>query len=205
MQGMLFHQSVDDMLHSFNSAALQLPGLDIVYDFIEPEVETALIDEIDLGPWDTSISRRMQHYGYRYEIRKKKNEPPLQQVAPMPVWLAPIALKLKAAGVFRELANQAHINEYLPGQGIALHTDLDEKFKHKIAILSLGSGIAFQLEDEQKQTYEIYLPQRSLLLMSDDVRYHYRHGIAKRKSDVILGQKLPRGRRLAVIFRQASL
>jgi alkylated DNA repair dioxygenase AlkB len=47
----------------------------------------------------------------------------------------------------------------------------------------------------------LLLSPRSLLVLSDEARYQWQHGIARRKSDRWHGQRIERGRRLSVTFR----
>ncbi|MFN7226041.1 MAG: alpha-ketoglutarate-dependent dioxygenase AlkB [Holosporales bacterium] len=51
------------------------------------------------------------------------------------------------------------------------------------------------------QKVSLFLPSRSLLLLQGDARYHWQHGIAKRKNDVVDGIKIQRGRRVSLTFR----
>ncbi|MFN5589620.1 MAG: alpha-ketoglutarate-dependent dioxygenase AlkB [Holosporales bacterium] len=51
------------------------------------------------------------------------------------------------------------------------------------------------------QKASLFLPSRSLLLLQGDARYHWQHGIAKRKNDVVDGIKIQRGRRVSLTFR----
>lgn len=47
----------------------------------------------------------------------------------------------------------------------------------------------------------VYLPQRSLLILSGESRYFWSHGISPRKFDKIDGALIPRGRRVSLTFR----
>jgi alkylated DNA repair dioxygenase AlkB len=47
----------------------------------------------------------------------------------------------------------------------------------------------------------IVLEPRSLLILSNEARYEWQHGIAARKSDRWQGKVIPRARRLSVTFR----
>ena len=42
-------------------------GAAIVPDFITPAEETRILQRIHEAPWLGDLSRRVQHYGYRYE------------------------------------------------------------------------------------------------------------------------------------------
>ena len=44
-----------------------IPGLQYIPDYISASQEKYLIDIIDSQDWLTDISRRVQHYGYKYD------------------------------------------------------------------------------------------------------------------------------------------
>ena len=51
----------------------------------------------------------------------------------------------------------------------------------------------------------VYLPARSLLIMSGPARYEWQHYIPHRKSDRVCGISIPRAhRRVSLTFRQVS-
>ncbi|WP_423918650.1 alpha-ketoglutarate-dependent dioxygenase AlkB [Candidatus Poriferisodalis sp.] len=96
---------------------------------------------------------------------------------------------------------QAIINEYLPGQGIAPHIDRD-CFGPVVATVSLGSAVNMDFHcDATGDDYVERLEPRSLLLMHGDARSGWRHGIAKRQTDNWSGQKIQRHRRVSITFR----
>jgi len=49
----------------------------------------------------------------------------------------------------------------------------------------------------------VYLPPRSLLVLSDEARFHWAHSIAPRKFDKVNGELIKRSRRLSFTFREA--
>ena len=50
----------------------------------------------------------------------------------------------------------------------------------------------------------VWLPARSLLLMQDEARFNWSHGIAPRKHDKVDGVLIPRQRRISLTLRQVS-
>ena len=76
----------------------------------------------------------------------------------------------------------------MPGQGIPPHVDNHNCCDDTILSLSLGSDVIMNfvcLDDPDHKTIAINLPPRSLMIMSEDARYIYTHGIVPRKSDII--------------------
>jgi alkylated DNA repair dioxygenase AlkB len=93
------------------------------------------------------------------------------------------------------------VNEYFPGQGIALHRDY-EPFDRTVVSLSLSAGSLMEFRHARDGRREsLYLERRSLLVLSDEARYDWQHGIASRKSDRWRGKVIPRERRLSITFR----
>ena len=129
-------------------------------------------------------------------------------------------------------ARQAIINMYRPGEGISPHVDLLGRFGDGIIGVSLGSGCVMSFckvtrshdnlsdgslipEVTSDQRWELYLPQKSVLVLSGDSRYGWTHGIDGRKFDYVEedsedtasvanppnAQWLPRSVRLSITFR----
>jgi alkylated DNA repair dioxygenase AlkB len=97
--------------------------------------------------------------------------------------------------------DQMLVNEYLPGQGISLHRDY-EPFGRTVVSLSLLSPCVMDFRHPASgRKGRLLLQRRSLLVLSDDARYVWEHGIAARKKDAWHGLSVGRGRRLSVTFR----
>ena len=106
--------------------------------------------------------------------------------------------------------NQLTVNHYLPGEGIGSHVDTPSAFDDGLISLSLNSGIVMEFrrvgaaaEQENESKKLVYLPPRSLLLMSKDARYEWEHMIVSRMTDTHNGEVLARKLRLSLTFRTA--
>lgn len=187
------------LFSSHISAASGIQGLRYIPNWITPSEETGLISIIDQQPWLTDLKRRVQHYGYRYDY-KARNVTQNLYLGALPDWLWSLARELVNQDLFQGIPNQVIINEYLPGQGIASHTDCIPCFGETIASLSLGSSCRMDLSKEaEKQS--LILEATSLLVLSDSARYEWQHGIAGRKIDKHDGRIFYRTRRLSLTFR----
>jgi hypothetical protein len=91
-------------------------------------------------------------------------------------------------------ARQAIINLYRPGEGISPHVDLLRRFGDGIVGVSLGDGgVAMRFaraEAEARDTgdgdeYGVWLPSRSVLVLTGEARYKWTHGIAPRLRDKV--------------------
>jgi alkylated DNA repair dioxygenase AlkB len=186
-------------------SATAISGLAYVSGYIDTDVEAELIRTIDNQPWIADLKRRVQHYGYRYDY-KARNIHKEAALGPLPVWLAAYCQELHAQRIFSIVPDQVIINEYTPGQGISAHIDCVPCFTETIASISLGSPCMMEFtHDESGRNIPIWLEPRSLIVLSGDARYHWRHAIPTRKSDKIDGVLIPRGRRLSLTFRKVIL
>ena len=161
---------------------------------------------IDAQPWLAEMKRRVQHFGYKYDYKRRTIHLDMS-LGPMPKWMQGLCEALHWADVMPWVSDQVIVNEYKPGQGIASHVDCEPCFAHTIASLSLGGGVVMQLKSLQNQNkkYQLWLEPRSLLVLSNDARYFWQHGIPARKTDVLSGEKRTRTRRLSLTFRKVIL
>jgi alkylated DNA repair dioxygenase AlkB len=177
---------------------LNVSGIQYVPEFISEIEEVHLIKQIDEQIWMTDMKRRVQHYGYKYDY-KARSVTADSYLGALPLWLETCANKLFAKGFFSAVPDQAIVNEYMPGQGISPHIDCVTCFGETIASLTLGSGAVMQFTKSEQQ--EIYLERRSLIVLSGEGRYQWQHAIPSRKSDIVSGVKIARGRRVSITFR----
>ncbi|KAJ6468962.1 hypothetical protein DFH09DRAFT_1222044 [Mycena vulgaris] len=106
----------------------------------------------------------------------------------------------------RRAARQAILNLYRPGEGITPHVDLLRRFGDGIVGVSFGSGCLMQFarvaEAEGVRPLNLFLPERSVLVLSGDARYGWTHGIEERTADLVAGTGVvERGVRLSITFR----
>lgn len=175
----------------------EIHGLQYLPDFISVDEERELIEAIDGQLWLNDLKRRVQHYGYKYDYKARAVTAD-SYLGSLSDWLIPVTRKLP----FKP--DQAIVNEYLPGQGISSHVDCVPCFADTIASLSLGSGAMMQFVNGQEK-HDLYLKPRSLIILSGPARYEWTHAIPARKSDVVDGFKIERGRRISVTFRTVVL
>jgi len=169
--------------------------------FVSPDEADALLGHVDASPWREDLRRRVQHYGFRYDYRARAVDP-ADRIGPLPPWLADLAERLAADGIFDRPPDQAIVNEYLPGQGIAPHVDRQPCFGPTVATLSLGGAISMQFDQgSATPRTDIRLAAGSLLVLTGEAWAAWRHGIAARKADVVDGRRIPRIRRLSITFR----
>lgn len=177
------------------------PGARLEEHFISAERGEALLEAIDAEPWLGDLARRVQHYGWRYDYRARKVTSSMALGA-LPDWSEPECLRISALAGFDRPPDQIIVNEYLPGQGISAHVDCVPCFGPAIASLSLGSPVGMIFRHRHTgQNCHVVLPPLSLLVLTDDARHTWTHEIPARKTDMIAGCKVSRGRRVSLTFR----
>lgn len=180
-------------------AALYLPN------FIDEAEERLLLREIDSQPWLGDLKRRVQHYGYRYDYKARRVTQD-SYIGPLPGWLNSMVIRLFNDGTFVVKPDQVIVNEYLPGQGISAHIDCEPCFGDTVASLSLGSTCIMEFSSlHSEQAIVRYLEPRSLLVLKNEARFDWKHGIPARKSDLIDGERVARGRRVSLTLRTVML
>jgi SAM-dependent methyltransferase/alkylated DNA repair dioxygenase AlkB len=105
--------------------------------------------------------------------------------------------------------NQLTINEYNPGEGIGSHVDTVTAFDDSLLIITLNGGIVMEFRKavddgiESNMRKLVYLPPRSLAVLSGDARYKYEHMIVSRMTDTVNGEIIPRQLRVSLTLRTA--
>ena len=187
---------------------LSIPSIDgLIYepDFLDQTAIDQLLTNIDAAPWRDDLQRRVQHYGYRYDYKARAVRPG-DYLGPLPDWALGLARRMQADGYFINVPDQVIVNEYLPGQGIAAHVDCEPCFGPVIASISLGSAAVMEftaLATGGRQA--VMLKPGSLVVLSGDARYAWKHGIPARKTDPGPYGRVPRARRVSLTFRNMVL
>jgi len=187
----------------------QVPGLLYRKSFIGGHEESKLMSLIDKQKWSLELSRRTQQYGYAYNYSavyesEDRSASRLLPGEPMPDWLDTLCLRLYEEGYFPWKPDQIIINEYKAGQGIAAHTDHSGSFKDVIASLTLNSGVImiFRNFQKKKQSCDLYLEPRSLVVLENEARYQWTHEIHPDLFDIVKGVSVRRQRRVSITFRK---
>ena len=186
-------------------------GLVYVRNLLTAVEERDTLAAINAAPWDATLARRVQHYGYRYHY--KQNRGP-QHLGPLPAWSAAPLDALRRAGVRPwgdQEPDQMIVNEYTPGQGIAAHTDHVRQFADGIVSVSLGSPVAMEFKPRSGgPIVSVCLEPRSAAVLTGAARYRWTHEIRKRKRDrqtsVVGGGTvdLQRAHRVSVTYRKLA-
>jgi len=186
------------------------PGADVqgmVYEgeFISASEEQDLVNAIDGAMWRDDLKRRVQHYGWRYDYKARRVLPNMY-LGPLPHWLETLASSLVVRGWFERTPDQAIVNEYLPGQGIAAHVDCLPCFGDAVASISLLSNVVMNFSNPMtNQITDQVLEARSIVVLTKSARRIWRHGISARLTDRVNGNVVPRRRRISLTFRTVNV
>ena len=158
-------------------------GAAIVPNIVTEAEERRILLRITDAPWLADLSRRVQHYGWRYDYRQRATGRHIPAPA-FPRWAEVLADRI--APLFGGVRpDQCIVNEYRPGQGIGMHAD-HPSFGPVVVSLSLGAAWRMHFRPRNGRPYVRHglasdevamLPRRSALVLSRHARTRWMHGI----------------------------
>ena len=181
----------------------EVSGLYYFAEFLDDDAQRKLVGLINAGQWREDLERRVQHYGWRYDYRARAVTLDMD-LGPLPEWVAAVAARLYAeTQLFDRIPDQAIVNEYQPGQGIALHADRD-CFGATVATVSLCDAWEMKLRPiggTSREDQRVLLERGSALVLTGESRTAWMHGIDKRRREKGSLRHRERHRRLSLTFR----
>jgi len=195
--------SLEQLQMGLGSPPADVPGLLYVRDFVTEAEETALAQLIDGQKWSAELRRSVQHYGWRYDYRRRAVDASMR-LGPLPTWAGELAHRLAQRGLMPHLADQVIVNEYVEGQGISRHIDCVPCFADGVATISLLQSweMVFTEEHGQRRKVRQLLERRSVAVLTGAARYGWAHEIPSR---LVEPTGLRRQRRLSVTFRKVRV
>ncbi|WCJ28991.1 hypothetical protein M5689_010657 [Euphorbia peplus] len=212
------------------ASELNIPGLYLLHEFVTGKEEQELLAAVDELPWKNLSKRRVQHYGYefRYETRNVDTE---QKLGQLPAFISSVVERISRFPDLEAstsvVLDQLTVNEYPRGVGLSPHIDTHSAFEGLIFSLSLAGPCIMEFRrysdgsSDQKSSSNndnkveildngthltrraIYLPPRSMLLLSGEARYAWQHYIPHHKIDMVNDNVVKRGsRRVSFTFRK---
>jgi alkylated DNA repair dioxygenase AlkB len=178
-------------------------GLKLIDNFITSKEESSILAAIDRSVWDSSMSRRVQHYGWRYDYKAKKINSS-SYIGPLPAWAEILAKKLVNDGYISVCPDQVIVNEYIGNQGIAKHIDCKSCFLGAVVTISLLESWEMIFSRKTKvgtdEKTKILLNRRSAAVIDGEARTDWFHEIPKRLKEA----GVLRGRRISITFRKVN-
>jgi alkylated DNA repair dioxygenase AlkB len=178
----------------------EIPGLRYLPSFVTPSEESALAAAVEQAGWENVGMRRLvRQFGYRYSFSRRSPAPDDFR-EPLPEWAAAISQRMVQADLLPGLPNQMLANRYLPGEGISFHVDAPGF--SAVASLSLLSACVMEFRHvTTREKRQIWLEPGSLLVLTDEARWQWEHGIPARKRDRFAGWEGFREMRVSLTFR----
>jgi len=175
-------------------------GLSWLENYLTPDEEADLVEQIDAAEWREDLKRRVQHYGWQYDYRARQINTDMH-LGPLPPWAARLAGRLSQDELLPHVPDQVIVNEYEGTQGISKHIDCKPCFEDGIATISLLES--WEMFFSRGQTQErVLLPRRSVTILRGEARYQWTHEIPKRANEP---GGLKRKRRISITFRKVVL
>uniref|UniRef100_A0A8R1U197 Fe2OG dioxygenase domain-containing protein n=1 Tax=Onchocerca volvulus TaxID=6282 RepID=A0A8R1U197_ONCVO len=179
---------------------LVVPGLHVVSDFLSEEEEVDLIRAIDKTDWVPSQSgRRKQDYGPRVNFKHKKVK--MDRFSGMPTYIDVVLNRMNSIssdlfGSYQpfELCNL----EYNDDRWSTIEMHYDDTWiwgDRLICVNLLSKSVLTYANEEKKLIIYVPLPTRTMVCMSDEIRYSWRHAVFPEHIH---------GRRIALTMREPS-
>ncbi|KAK9928326.1 hypothetical protein M0R45_025469 [Rubus argutus] len=176
---------VDDSVPvSLLDSELNIPGLYLFHDFVTANEEEELLAAVDERPWKILQKEGSSIMAMNFAMRQ-----------------GIISILPKREDVETIGLDQLTVNEYPPGVGLSPHIDTHSAFEGLIFSLSLAGPCIMEF----RRYFEggLYLPPRSLLLLSGEARYAWHHYIPHHKIDKVKDSVIRRGsRRVSFTLRK---
>lgn len=179
-------------------------GFRMIENFLSMEEEVRLLKTIDQGTWegDGDKFRRVQQYGVRYDYKAHKVD--VEAKAPeIPLFLHFVIERISP--FVSTAIRQVFINEYIHHQGIGPHIDPPETFGPEIFGVSLGSPAVMRFSREGYANVDVLLKPRSLMVMTGESRYLWKHEIPYSKSVPGFPRREKGFRRISITLRGVML
>ncbi|PWA03443.1 hypothetical protein BB558_000385 [Smittium angustum] len=194
-----------------------VPGLYYKDDFLTIEEEQNLLELIGGNkiiddnqssdkPWSTIQNRKVQHYGYAFDYKRKHIGDGSQvSYKDIPDIIVNYINRAKQEYPFIGDFDQLSVQKYPPGAGISFHSDSHTAFGETLLILSLKSPIMMEFRHPSTRSLVCQdLKPRSIVIMSGDSRMGWEHGIRARRSDMIDSKVRMREERWSLTIRSIN-
>jgi alkylated DNA repair dioxygenase AlkB len=165
-----------------------IKGLYFCENIISENEENNILNKANQQIWLNDLSRRVQHYGYKYNYKSRKINKN-DYLGVLPDWTNNMVniifslIKNKNINLPYQKFDQLIINEYKTGQSIGPHIDCEPCFKDGIVTVTMGcSGIMTFTHKKTKVSHDVKLKRRSVAIMTGESRYDWTHEINKYKN-----------------------
>ncbi|XP_022341933.2 alpha-ketoglutarate-dependent dioxygenase alkB homolog 4-like [Crassostrea virginica] len=179
--------------------SLEFPGIFIQRDFISPEEELEICQQIYQSPFVESQSgRRKQDYGPKVNFKRKKIKP--DGFTGLPNFSKMLYKRMKSVAILKDFEPVEQCNlEYVPERGSSIDPHFDDfwVWGERLVTLNLGSDTVLCMTLSENSDVSVHVPlfNRSLIVVYGPARHIWMHGIHR--------ENITR-KRLAITFRELS-
>jgi len=190
-----------------NKNFISIDGLFLKEEVITKEEEIELVQKIDSINWtDSQSGRRKQDFGPKVNFKKQKLK--FDQFFGLPQFDRKLLSKIKAQLNHKCLTDFTEVEvchlEYKPESGSSIDSHFDDfwLWGERLVTVNLLSTTILTLTLPRNnnnsfvdQQIHVYLPERSLVVLSGDSRYKYEHAIQRQHIN---------HRRIAITYRELT-
>jgi alkylated DNA repair dioxygenase AlkB len=186
----------------------------VINSKVEKELDAYINDSLFENQDEAIIkARQVLHFGYTFDYTTLK---PSKSTNDIPTKIKNIIDNLfEKTHISNWSYDQITINKYSSHKGgIGSHVDTHSVFADKIVVISLNAPVIMVFElpsnyDNNKTNYpervDLWIPSRSLMIMSGISRYLYKHRIVSRMTDLDPnGQVIKRKSRTSITIRKIN-
>ncbi|KAI3934650.1 hypothetical protein MKX01_012190 [Papaver californicum] len=194
---------------------------------VYPADETGARVDVSYFDCTTTFYKLVRHRNHHFLVTRNVNTN--QDLGELPPSVCTVLQKISSFPFLDagdDILDQLNVNEYPPGVGLSPHIDTHSAFEGLIFSLSLAGPCIMEFRRypqgswrppsdsrvEDKKVYDncstflrrsLFLPPRSMLLLSGEARYAWHHYIPHHKVDIVKGDTVRRGaRRVSFTFRK---
>lgn len=211
----------------------EIPGLLMVRNFLTPEEHDAILEELQGNRASLKCQplarRSVAHFNRRFVYGKNQLVEEGDDVNARPSFYKAMRARLNNSdpGVLisgpypvsaseppcdQLTVNYYHYDGAAAPCGIAPHVDTHSALMEHIFAVSLGSHTVMDFAchcgsdppESLVSPFAVYVPPRSLIVMTGECRYGWTHGIAERRADTLCENlpTVPRGNRVSLTWRR---
>ncbi|CAL1536155.1 unnamed protein product [Lymnaea stagnalis] len=186
-------------MHNDSVGAIHLQGISIIENFVSEEEEAFLVTSInDTNFVNSQSGRRKQDFGPKVNFKKQKIK--LSSFSGLPAYSQFLYKRMKANPCLRNFEPIELCNlEYCSERGAHIDPHLDDAWLwgERLVTLNLLSEtiLTFTLDTDAHLEIHVPLLRRSLIIVSSEARYKWKHSI--HEEDIT-------GKRVAMTFRELS-
>lgn len=192
----------------------EIPGLFFIPNAFTEEEEEYYLEQIKTSKENVCMQiHKATEFGWKFLPIVTKNKD--DYLGKFPEWLDKLWEHVVKTGGFpekigKEYPDHVLVNKYEVGDGCKKHIDDVNFWNDWVVGVSFGSGCTMEFINEHisklsllsyGESIDIYIPPRSIYILSEDARYKWAHSIPYSKTDKFYSDVIDRKIRTSITFR----